>query len=238
LLAQMQNDYPQAKTHYQEALTLSKAISEPRWEANMLNNLGRLALLQGDLTQASPLLEQSLAAFRGLNDRQGIAASLANLGQIALLQKQAIHATELFELALSEWKALGYQQQIVYTLLNLADIALEQQDMQRTRDLCTQALYLLNESKDRLGTSQAILKVVTILASMGTLEPAVKLMAAFDTLSKEIQNEVYAEDQEAFVSAMKTAQSELNKAAFQAAWQAGKSLSMEQAIRLAQQIIR
>ena len=95
----------------------------------------------------------------------------------------------------------------------------------------------MSELKDRLGASLVLIKTAALSVSSNSLEPVVKLLGALDVLTTELKTELSIEDQEAYRAAVEAARGRLDQASFQSAWQAGRSLPMEQAVVLAQQIL-
>ncbi len=90
----------QSQRAYNDACELFRADGDPRGEASVLDELGRLAWLRGDTLQATAQLESSLAIRRALGDSRLIAMSAHNLGLVARDLGQHTRAADYFGEAL------------------------------------------------------------------------------------------------------------------------------------------
>ncbi|MEA5470047.1 NB-ARC domain-containing protein [Spirulina sp. 06S082] len=97
-------DFPRAKTLYQQALKRSRELQWQQLEVYILNWLAEIAVMTGELEQAEALLAQSWPMARSRNDRRSIAfhqrtqAYLArSRGCMDASQKAAIVALNHFE---------------------------------------------------------------------------------------------------------------------------------------------
>ncbi len=87
-VVKLQGDYAQARSLYEECLSIFTELGDRTGMAWSLNHQGDMARSQGDPAGARALYEQSLATFRELGDRWGIAGSLVDLGNLTRDQKE------------------------------------------------------------------------------------------------------------------------------------------------------
>jgi tetratricopeptide (TPR) repeat protein len=150
-LAWAMADYVNAKALYQDALSMSRELEDPRGIAVALGNLGMVALDQGDYEAAIARHEESLAIWRELGDRQGIARTLNALGNVAYSQGDRL-AHSLYEQSLVINRELGNHRGIAVTLGSLAMLASNyDKDYSTARSLHNQALAIHRELGDRWG---------------------------------------------------------------------------------------
>ena len=74
-------DFPDARRHLEEGLTLARGLHDQHGVALALNSLGMVAHAQDDYVAAQALHEESLALQRELGDKLGISWSLNHLGK-------------------------------------------------------------------------------------------------------------------------------------------------------------
>jgi tetratricopeptide (TPR) repeat protein len=94
-----QGIFPESIRIIEQALQITRTISNRRLEAYSLAWLGAAIILQGNLDEGIPLLEQSLAMFRDLGDRIGQADTIGWLSlNNAKLERAISYAGEGVEL--------------------------------------------------------------------------------------------------------------------------------------------
>ncbi len=97
----LQGNYDEARSCYDECLSLTGNISEARTRqaarAHALKGAGTVATWQGDYPTARELNQESLALLRELGDTPGVAALLNNLGIIARFQRDLTGARQMNE---------------------------------------------------------------------------------------------------------------------------------------------
>jgi tetratricopeptide (TPR) repeat protein len=81
-IAEITGDYGPARSRYQRALAVGRAIDDPVRIGTARLGLGAVAAAQGDLTQARPLFEDALAAYRKASDRERARWPLEAMGRL------------------------------------------------------------------------------------------------------------------------------------------------------------
>jgi tetratricopeptide (TPR) repeat protein len=150
-LAWAMADYVNAKTLYEDALSMSRELGDQRGIAVALGNLGMVALEQGDHKAAIARHEEGLAIWHELGDRQGIARTLNALGNAAYSQGDR-RARSLYEQSLAIHRELGNHRGIALSLGCLAMFSSNcDKDYSTARSLHNQALVIHRELGDRWG---------------------------------------------------------------------------------------
>jgi predicted ATPase/DNA-binding SARP family transcriptional activator/DNA-binding CsgD family transcriptional regulator len=124
-LALLQNEYMQAVTLWEEALTLARQAGDANRVAQTLTNLGYAAVLQGNYRRAVMLCEEALtvAHEQGIDGAAFGTEALVNLGLAALNQGENERATETFREALVVSKRAEERPTIINTLEGMAGLA-------------------------------------------------------------------------------------------------------------------
>ncbi|MGD9891858.1 MAG: tetratricopeptide repeat protein [Dehalococcoidia bacterium] len=232
-IARSQGEYAYATRALEQSRRLWQELGDERGAAVALNGLGVVAVIQGDLARGRALHEECLAILRTLHDRQGISTSLNNLAQVAHEEGDNTAARALLEESLALAREVGDTWQVAATLGNLGEVARRQGDHQRATALleeCT-GLYRLLGDKRRL--AECLEELAGLAAELGRPERAAHLGGAAHALRENMGAPAAPMEQASIASTRKTARAALGDAAFLAAWDAGRTLPLEEAIALA-----
>ncbi|PYE50473.1 ATP-binding protein [Deinococcus yavapaiensis] len=137
-------NYASARSLYEAALEIRRAINDRFGIAGTLQNLGNLAVDSGDLATALPLLEECVAIKRELGDAHELIGALLSWANVMLwshdLKAAEEHYTEA--VALAESVGDGYLKGMA--LGNLGTLHLERNDLPAARRVLEEALVLKN----------------------------------------------------------------------------------------------
>jgi DNA-binding CsgD family transcriptional regulator/tetratricopeptide (TPR) repeat protein len=156
VLARHLDDYPAARSLFEQSLAASREAGDRRGTAVALHSLGRVAYVRGDLATAGALGEESLRLFRELGDRPGAAGALHSLGRVAHLRGDFAEASRRFEAGLGVYSALGDTAGMADALhgLGLNDHLLGEPAAARSR--YERSLALFRAVGDRSGVAMAL----------------------------------------------------------------------------------
>jgi predicted ATPase/class 3 adenylate cyclase/DNA-binding NarL/FixJ family response regulator len=230
LLAHMQGDYLAARALYEESLALRRELGDRYGIASALNNLGIVAHYQGDYATARALHEESLALVREVGDTSGIAASLSNLGNIAFEQGDYVTARALREEGLTLMREVGDTSGIAADLGSLAEITLEQGDYVTARALYEESLTLLRGLGNTWGIAASLEGFAAVSSVQGHAEQALRLAAAAAALRQAISAPLSPAEQAQLERWLVLARQALSETTRTAAWEAGRAMTLEQAI--------
>jgi tetratricopeptide (TPR) repeat protein len=234
-IAQGQGDLDGAQALQERALVIICEVDTEggrRGTAHVLNRLGIVAYLQGDINRAVELQEEALERFRALNDDGAVATALNNLGVDAEAQGDYARARKLYEEALALQRQVADTQSIAIYLSNLGGIARLQGDFGAAAAYHHESLQVWRELQDRWNTVATLLEVARLAIVQGDPSGAARLFAASEALSeaagvplvpRKEERPVYESD----VASVRTA---LGDQAFTMVWQAGRALSLDEAI--------
>lgn len=234
LVAQETGDLEAARSLYEEALALNREAGGDRPSLAMaLNNLGNVLLVQGDPAGAQIHHEEALAIRREMGDRAGIAMSLSCLADLA--QRAGNHGASraLYEEVLATYRELGDRRVVAETLWNLADVAGAEGEVTKARALFAEGF----------AECQAVGAKATVLAGLGHLavfesqrgRPAVaaRLCGLVQAANERLGAPVRFYGAVSWESCLAATRDALGEEAFQAAWDAGRALTPEEAVAYA-----
>jgi predicted ATPase/DNA-binding CsgD family transcriptional regulator len=127
-LAYRAGDRRRARTLCGEGLELSRRVGNRLGEGCCLLWLGILAMEDGDPRRARPLLEASLEIYRELGNRWWTVEALSFLGALAVMGGDYDEARRLHEASLAVARETGNLNNITTALRNLAHLALRRGD--------------------------------------------------------------------------------------------------------------
>jgi predicted ATPase/DNA-binding CsgD family transcriptional regulator len=217
-------------------LLFLRARDSARETGDRLQEAWALALLGytmlRDQQAAMPLVEESLALFRKLDYRPGIARSLSILGEIARFSGDDERARRAYEECLAVFQQPGERRQI-FILGNLAFIALHQGKAEEARDLARQCLQLAREMNQRLFVATALAILAGALGALGQSQQSARLLGASAGALERMGAFLQPNDQQEVDGMIVAVRAQLDEAAFQIAWAAGRALTLEQAVEQA-----
>jgi predicted ATPase/DNA-binding winged helix-turn-helix (wHTH) protein len=228
-----QGNYPGARVFYEQSLEIRRELGDRRAISGSLSNLGIVACRQGDSLAARSLQEEALAIRRELGDRWGIAASLNNLADVAHDQRDYLAARALSEESLEIYRQVGYRRGIADVLRRMGLMACDQGDHRSARAPLKESLAIFLELGDRRGIAEA-LEGLAYVFSLDRSAVAALLWGAAKRLREEIGAPQKASGRARAERQVAAARAALgDDTAFDLAWQEGRTMDFEQAVRYA-----
>ena len=236
-LARVQGDLEAARAVLEESLTLYRELQDQQGIADVLHNL---ATAQQDPAVARALLEESLVLHRDLGDVPGTATTFNVLGEVARLQRDYATARAHYAASLALLRELGDTWRTPMVLHNLGIVAHLQGDHAAARAHQAEALALLQEvgtrGLARELTAYALEGLAAAAGAEGRPERAVRLFGAADALREALGTPLHPAHRAELERGVAAARAALGEGAFAASWEAGRALSLEEAIAAALQV--
>jgi predicted ATPase/DNA-binding SARP family transcriptional activator len=229
-LAYAQGDYQNAKRFYEASLALRQELEDRRGITVALNNLGLVARNLGDYARATELLQQSVAQCQELEDRAGIAYALTSLGEVARCQGNYRQAAAFYEQGIVLWRELGNNEGIATSLHNLGHVALYQQDYQQAAGRFRESLAHFQELGNKRCIALCLAGLAGTASMTGQPERAVRLFGAAQALHETIGAHLEPADRAEHERNRAAAYAQLDETAVDAAYAAGRAMTLEQAI--------
>jgi len=232
-LATFQGDYELGRTCEQDALDLFQQAGDQIGSLIALHGLGRVAHFEADYARAIELYEESLRIQRSIDYPWLMSSTLGNMADIAIAQGDLERAAELANLGL-EWDLRSGERHATVTWqLDMGEIALRKGDLSQARWMFSESLHWLQQTGHVLPIAQCIAGLAGIAARTHQPHRAVQLLGAADLLREHVNAPIFATSAPLHEHSMRTARAALDTVAFAAAWDAGREMSLEDAIELA-----
>jgi non-specific serine/threonine protein kinase len=183
--------------------------------------------------RAQALGEESLAIAREAGDTTAAAYASQYLAITAMLGGDYERARTLFEAALEMARITGNRMGQAVSLNNLGLVALCQEDYARATKLSSESLRLSEELMDHQAITWALDPLAAVCGQQGSVGRAARLWGAAEVLREASGFTQPPEDKRVLEPFLEAARSRLEEAAFQAAWEEGRAMTEEQAIRYA-----
>jgi len=226
-------DWERAEALLEESLALARNSGGSWVICYVLDELEYTVGMQGDLERAKALGEESLALARESGDINSAASANNNAAFLAMLGGDYQRAQTLFEESLELIRIHRNRASEAVALNNLGLLSLILGDHARTMSLSSESLRLCEEVLDPLGVTVSLDTLAAVSGERGEVRRAARLWGAAEALREAIGIPQPSEDKRMLEPFLEGARSRLDEAAFQAAWEEGRTMTEEQAIALA-----
>jgi predicted ATPase/class 3 adenylate cyclase len=232
-----EHDYASGRLLIEEALSIGREVGDRFTIAKSLQYLGRLSDGQGEFMVARSALEESVAMFRELGDEYNVAWSLVFLGDVALRQADDERAQSYFVESAILLRKLKDKMLLTASLRRLGQFALNRSDYDEAAKLCKESLNLNWQVGDREGVAACLAALGEVALSRRQIIRAVQLFGAVEFLLDSIHSKLLLNDHVAYHRNIAALRAQLSAADFNAAWAAGRQMTMEQAVAYAMEDI-
>ena len=234
-LAREAGDFARARELFGEVLALAGEVNALHSRGYAQIGLGLVAVIEEDVREATMWFTAALATAQDLDSPRGIAWALNDLAYVAQLEGHYARAAELHEQSLPLFAETD-RQGVAWAHAGWGEAALAAGDTFAARFHFGESLRIFGE----LGDS-AIIWSLAGLASVAVLhddaELAARLWGAEEALRERTHRRPAPVARSSYERALGLARAGLGQAAFDAAWSAGRRLSLEQVVALAAEVI-
>jgi predicted ATPase/DNA-binding SARP family transcriptional activator len=233
VLSDEQGNSADSRTYLDEALTIRRELGDVWSVAGALNNLGRTAHREGDLIFARKCYEESQAFYKLMKDWSKAAIVLTNLGVTADELGDFAGARAAYEQSLMIFRELGIRHELGTLLYNLGESMLRGSNHPDAERYFHESIRELLAQGDLASLATPITSLGTIAFRSGELTRALRLYGAAEALSELYGRVLNSNYTRAIGSEIAAIKSQLPNYDFEAAWQFGRSLSLDQAVAFA-----
>lgn len=230
LAAVDQGDYGEGRSRLEEAIAIDRELGNLGPIPSRLNSLGIMASRQKDLARAETYFRQALEMFRESGNLIGLSTMLTNLSTNARVMGQIEQARSLAEEALPIARQTGHAPCEAQAIRALAIAYLQLRDFTTARRMFRDALRIEQESEDAV-------QIVWCLEGLGQLEEqtgnagrAVLLMAAADAIRDAKGVPIPDLDRMDRSDRLESLRGLLGVAEFDAAWAAGRAMTVKEVV--------
>jgi CHAT domain-containing protein/tetratricopeptide (TPR) repeat protein len=159
---------------YNEALPLSRAVGDRRWEAITLNNIGLVYRSLGEAQKALEKYTEALTLRRAVGDRSGEAITLTNIGSVYWSLGEMQKALEKYNESLPIYRAVGDRGGEAVTLNNIGTVYQLLGEMQKALEKFNEALPISRAVGNRSGEAFTLHNIGLVYNSLGEPQKALE----------------------------------------------------------------
>ena len=226
-------NYALAQGYFERELALYTENGDQRGIATGLRGCAFTAMQSGDLARAQHDIEQSLVIARSAEDHWGVAWSLFDLGYLALIRNELSQAQALLEKAVLELHVQGIIFGLYRALFALAQVKGRRGDTVQARILYHDALRLQQQMHYLVPTADCLEGLAGIEVREGQPIRAAQLFGAANAHREETGMLRWQYQNAWFEHDLVLVCSQLDAKAWDAAWSAGRAMTLEQAVEYA-----
>ena len=231
MLTILEGTYDTAQAELDSALALDRTRQDAAGVANVLNLMGIVAILRDDPATAEQRYSEAIEAYRAAGELRGLFAALSNLGSLHTQRGDYAGAAELAREGLEVSRQLGDTSGVAGALSELAWATFYAGDPEAARASFRESLELGRDLDDRLRIADDLDGLARAAASTGQPLVGARLWGAAARLIEELGNTPLTRDQRArYEQALADARDAAGSEAFEAAWAAGRALTLRAAI--------
>jgi predicted ATPase len=236
--ANSQGDIEGGKKHAEAGLALARKLGDDELVAVTLVVLGSLAEGLGHLDESWTLFQESLTLLRklGRHDTADYALNLSNLGYITWLRGDLRTAKSQLEEALAVAGDLHNLFLVFLVKDNLSVVMLDLGDLTSAQVLTYQVLEYRHAQHDRWGMTFSLENFASLAVEHNDARRAACLWGVSERLREEIHAPMIASWQARQERFAARANTQIDEAGFRAAWQEGRLMGLEEAVKYALEI--
>jgi tetratricopeptide (TPR) repeat protein len=202
--------------------------------------LAATALEDGDTAAARARSEECLPVFRATGNQYGNAQSLWILGAVAREEGDTTTARVLYEESLALYRAVGSQSSSVSCIFALGLVARSEGQLDQAEALFAEALAQFHTLGMKGNVAGSLVSLAVAAAdrpagvqAVAFAERAAWLAGAAAALLEALGAPIDRQFRKPYEGAMATARAALGDEAFEAAWNAGKHMTLDEAVAYA-----
>jgi non-specific serine/threonine protein kinase len=229
--------YDEARGHVEPSLALARGIGDKARAAEALRLLGYVKVALCDRAAAREHLQDALALSRETADKARISKALSALAELHRAEGRLDEAEGLYGEALALDRARADFASVAVSLVNLAAISINRGRVDRAVAMVREGIAIAEDiGSKRVGVVQ-VQCAVGLASVLGEWERAARLHGAVEALSEQMG--YYREPAErAYLGPLiARTRDALGEAGFAAAEACGRSLSYEEAISQARELV-
>ncbi|MGH9175371.1 MAG: ATP-binding protein, partial [Vicinamibacterales bacterium] len=227
-IATREGDFMRARDLVEQSLAIRQRLGD-RWGTGIsFLVLGRNAHHLGDDERAIRLVEEGIAILDSIGDRHSVAGGYDDLGEFALKRGTFALARGHLEQALAIHQELGDELEAAETLSLLGYVAIGQRNFAGARTIFLRSLTRLIDLGALWRVDPALEGLAEVAIETGEIPSAVSILAAVERLRVEVGVVLTPAASLRHERILASARAALDESAFETAWQAGASTSIEE----------
>jgi predicted ATPase len=233
LFATLQGDYAAGKGLLQESLMIFREIDDPRNVAYALDSLAYLAIEQGEYSEAEARAREAAELLRARGSREGLCFTLIHLAIALRWRGEWVAAHESYEQSLVIARELGTPWEIGTALREIGLAECEEGHPDLALKHLAEAMAILHGLGDRPGVIESLEGLAAVAAATAAPQRAARLWGAADALQQEMGGARSVNQRIFYERQVQPVRAILTDEAFDQAWEEGRAMSLENAVRYA-----
>ena len=232
-IAVARENFEQAQKYYEESGLLAKEMGDQDGFAVALACIGLVAEKLGDDERAMDLYEEALQIEKAVKSKSMISWILRFMGMMYIRLGEYEKAEALLEEDIEICRKMGTQVYLAHSLQTLGMIACYQENFPKARSLYDQSLHLLRPLDGKVDIAECIISIGRFVAAQGSFEKFARFLGMAEGAVPYIKNRMYLlfrTETEKFITRARAA---LGDEAYTAAHEAGKQMSLDEAVAYA-----
>ncbi|MBK8550718.1 MAG: tetratricopeptide repeat protein [Ignavibacteria bacterium] len=226
------NEPDKARSVFEECLKVYREIGDARGVGMILTNIGSLYGMKNEYETSRIYFEESLAIQRELQDRRNLAYTVGNLGSILSSMGHHKKAQEYLEESIRLNTEIGNKKGLSDSLNMLGFDLFKVGDVTYSIYNHKESLKLKIELSDSHGISVCILGIAEALSGSDESRSAL-LIGAAEEVRKSSDGKFDEETESIFNSTFSLLKEKLGEKKFEAAFEEGKKMKFDEAVKLA-----
>ena len=230
-----QADLRSAESLLEESLTLFRELGDKRGAAFALGSAAQVAIGQGRHERGVAFFEEGADLFLEVGEKWGAAVMFSFLAVVWRDRGEYGRANRLAERGLALAREMGDRQGTSIALYVLAVLEHASGEHERARGLFEEGLKLSAEVGDETNVAYCLEGLGGVAGAAGELMRAARLWGAAEALLEKIEATAYpyATDRSLYHSQVAAAREQLDEGAWAEAWEEGRMMTLEEAVRYA-----
>jgi predicted ATPase/DNA-binding CsgD family transcriptional regulator len=232
-IAIWRGDLSGAQRHAEDGLSAARSAGYRVDEAIALRCLARAALLQEAYPTARALAEESETLARAVGDDWALLHSLTALQQVALRQGELSTARQFLQESLTLARRIGDVWVLPFSLDELAQVSIAEGRHEEARGALRESLLLRQDQGSRSGITYSLDSIAALAAAENEPQRAIQLLGAAASIRQTIGERLTPVARTMVDEWLQPLRRAVDQDTFQSAWEAGRAMSLEQALELA-----
>ena len=228
-----EGNYDAARRLLEECLAAVREIGDKRGVALALNNLGNIFYLREDFNSAQNYYQEALQLGRDSDDKYVTSIALTSLGITAFRQSKLIEASLYYQESMALNREMGDKVGLSLLHCYLGLLALAQSQTHAARKSFTEGLTISHQSDIKLYAVYNLIGMANLFRVEGKPSDSVVLLAAATRIAASLGIKLEPELQEPYDAVLAQNRADLAAADFESAWERGKDMDIEHAVKFA-----
>ncbi|HMH33178.1 MAG TPA: sensor histidine kinase [Puia sp.] len=174
--------------YYRQALTISKAIKNPRLLLSSLNDIGICLMEQNKLDSAILIFQQAVPVAWSIKDTFRVARVLGNTGNAYLLKKNRVKAIEYYMRSITLWEGCANQDGLSSFYANICDLFYEQREFDKAIEYGKKGYALAIKMGDNYSAANSLVNLSNVYYDTKQIDTMYELLTKALPLARKFND--------------------------------------------------